>query len=329
LFTQFTANDPQLVVDIDRQQAKSLGMSLSDVTNTMQILLGSSYVNDFDFNNRSYRVYVQADRKFRAESKDIGQYYVRSDTGKMIELSNLITIEQTANPQVISHYNLFRSAEINGNAAPGKSSGEGIAAMEALAKKALPNGMTFAWSGLSLEEIESGGKALILFALGLVVVYLTLAAQYESYVLPFIVLLAVPIALLGAIGAQALRGLENDVYCQIGLVMLIGLASKNAILIVEFAEQLRAQGMSVVDAAVEAARIRLRPILMTSLAFILGVVPLVLARGAGRAGRISVGTTVFGGMIAATTLNLLFIPVLYVIVRSIVPGGTPQTKPAD
>jgi len=329
LFTSFTANDPQYLIRIDREKAKSLQVPLTQITDTLQTYVGSEYVNDFDFNNRSYRVYVQADRKFRAESKDIGQYYVRSDTGKMIELSNLITIEQTANPQVISHYNLFRSAEINGNAAPGKSSGEGIAAMESLANKVLPNGMTFAWSGLSLEEIESGGKALILFALGLVVVYLTLAAQYESYVLPFIVLLAVPIALLGAIGAQALRGLENDVYCQIGLVMLIGLASKNAILIVEFAEQLRAQGMTVVDAAVEAARIRLRPILMTSLAFILGVVPLVLARGAGRAGRISVGTTVFGGMIAATTLNLLFIPVLYVIVRSIVPGGTPQTKPAD
>jgi len=184
--------------------------------------------------------------------------------------------------------------------------------------------MAFEWSGISLEEIESGGKALVLFLLGLVVVYLTLAAQYESYVLPFIVLLAVPVALLGAIGAQALRGLQNDVYCQIGLVMLIGLASKNAILIVEFAEQLRGQGRSVVEAAVEAARIRLRPILMTSLAFILGVVPLVLARGAGRAGRISVGTTVFGGMIAATTLNLLFIPTLYVIVRSIVPGRAAQ-----
>jgi len=321
LFTSFTANDPQYLVRIDREKAKSLQVSLTQVTDTLQAYMGSVYVNDFDFNNRSYRVYVQAESKFRSESKDIGQYYVRSDTGKMIQLNNLVTVEQTANPQVISHYDLFRSAEINGNAAPGRSSGEGIAAMEALAKKVLPNGMAFEWSGLSLEEIESGGKALILFALGLVVVYLTLAAQYESYVLPFIVLLAVPVAILGAIGAQALRGLQNDVYCQIGLVMLIGLASKNAILIVEFAEQLRGQGMSVVEAAVEAARIRLRPILMTSLAFILGVVPLVLAQGAGRAGRVSVGTTVFGGMIAATTLNLIFIPVLYVIVRGIVPGG--------
>ena len=326
LFTGFTANDPQYLVRIDREKAKSLQVPFTQVTDTLQAYMGSVYVNDFDFNNRSYRVYVQAEMKYRAAPKDIGEYYVRSDGGKMIPLGNLVTVEQAANPQVISHYNLFRSAEINGSAAPGKSTGQGIAAMEALAGKTLPNGMSFEWSGLSLEEIESGGKALILFALGLVVVYLTLAAQYESYILPFIVLLAVPVALLGAIGAQALRGLQNDVYCQIGLVMLIGLASKNAILIVEFAEQLRGQGLSVIDAAVEAARIRLRPILMTSLAFILGVVPLVLARGAGRAGRISVGTTVFGGMIAATTLNLIFIPVLYVIVRNIVPGAQPQAN---
>jgi HAE1 family hydrophobic/amphiphilic exporter-1 len=324
LFTSFTANDPQYLVRIDREKAKSLQVPLSQITNALQVYMGSVYVNDFDFNNRSYRVYVQADSKFRSQPKDIRQYYLRSDTGRMISLDNLVTVEQTANPQVIPHYNLFRSAEINGASAPGHSSGEGIAAMEELSKRTLPNGMTFEWSGLSLEEIESGGKALILFALGLVVVYLTLAAQYESYVLPFIVLLAVPVAILGALGAQALRGLQNDVYCQIGLVMLIGLASKNAILIVEFAEQLRGQGMSVVEAAVEAARIRLRPILMTSLAFILGVVPLVLAQGAGRAGRVSVGTTVFGGMIAATTLNLVFIPVLYVIVRSIIPGRDAQ-----
>jgi len=286
------------------------------------------YVNDFDFNNRAYRVYVQADQRFRSNAKDIGQYYLRSDAGKMISLDNLVSVEQTANPQVISHYNLFRSAEIDGSAAPGKSSGEGMAAMEALARKVLPNGMTFEWTGLSLEEIESGGKAAVLFGLGLTFVYLTLAAQYESFVLPFIVLLAVPVALLGAIGGQALRGLQNDVYCQIGLVMLIGLSSKNAILIVEFAEQLREKGLSIVDAAVEAARIRLRPILMTSLAFILGVVPLVFATGAGRAGRVSVGTTVFGGMIAATTLNLIFIPVLYVLVRSLVPSRRTHTAPA-
>ena len=281
--------------------------------------MGSVYVNDFDFNNRSYRVYLQADQRFRSDPKDIGAYYLRSDSGKMIPLDNVVDVEQTANPQVITHFNLFRSAEISGSAAPGVSTGQGLLAMEALAKKLLPRGMAYEWSGLSLEEIESGGKAGILFALGLVFVYLTLAAQYESYVLPFIVLLGVPVALLGALGAMALRGLTNDVYCQIGLVMLIGLASKNAILIVEFAEQLQDEGLGTLDAAVEAARIRLRPILMTSLAFILGVVPLTLAQGAGATGRISVGTTVFGGMIAATTLNLIFIPILYVVVRGIVP----------
>jgi len=220
---------------------------------------------------------------------------------------------------VITHFNLFRSAEISGSTARGLSSGQGLAAMEAVAKKILPRGMAYEWSGLSLEEIRSAGKAVILFALGLVFVYLTLAAQYESYILPFIILLGVPVGLLGALGAVSLRGLSNDVYCQIGLVMLIGLASKNAILIVEFAERLQEDGLSALEAAVEAARIRLRPILMTSLAFILGVVPLMLAKGAGAAGRVSVGTTVFGGMIAATSLNLIFIPILYVAVRSLVP----------
>jgi len=333
LFTSFTANDPQYLVRIDREKAKSLQVPFSQITDALQVYMGSVYVNDFDFNNRSYRVYVQADQTFRAQAKDIRQYYLRSDTGKMIPLDNVVSIESTANPQVITHYNLFRSAEIDGNSAPGRSSGQGIADMEALARKTLPNGMTFEWSGLSLEELESGGKASLLFGLGLIVVYLTLAAQYESFVLPFIVLLAVPVALLGAIGSQALRGLQNDVFCQIGLVMLIGLSSKNAILIVEFAEQLRQQGLSIVEAAIEAARIRLRPILMTSLAFILGVVPLVFAQGAGRAGRISVGTTVFGGMIAATTLNLLFIPVLYVLVRNLVPSRVAHPvamiEPAD
>jgi HAE1 family hydrophobic/amphiphilic exporter-1 len=319
LFTSFTANDPQVLVKIDREKAKSLQVPFSQITDALQVFMGSVYVNDFDFNNRSYRVYLQADQKFRSEAKDMRGYYLRSDTGKMVPMDNIVQIEQTANPQVITHYNLFRSAEIDGSAMPGLSSGQGLAAMEETARKVLPRGMTFEWSGLSLEEIESGGKATILFGLGLIFVYLTLAAQYESYVLPFIILLGVPVALLGALGAIALRGLSNDVYAQIGLVMLIGLSSKNAILIVEFAEQLQDEGLSTIDAAIEAARIRLRPILMTSLAFILGVVPLMVATGAGAAGRVSVGTTVFGGMIAATTLNLLFIPMLYVVVRSIVP----------
>jgi HAE1 family hydrophobic/amphiphilic exporter-1 len=193
--------------------------------------------------------------------------------------------------------------------------------MDALAKKTLPSGMGYDWTGLALEEIRSGGQSIILFGLGLLVVYLTLSAQYESFTLPFIILLAVPVAVFGALGAQALRGLEDDVYCQIGLVMLIGLAAKNSILIVEFAEQLRATGLSTIDAAIEAARIRLRPILMTSFAFILGVLPLVFASGAGQASRHSVGTTVFGGMIVSTLLNLVIIPVLYVIIRGLTRSG--------
>jgi hydrophobic/amphiphilic exporter-1 (mainly G- bacteria), HAE1 family len=315
LFTGYTANDPQFVLTIDRDRAKALQVPLQQVTDALQVYMGSAYVNDFDFNDRSYRVYVQADSQFRSEPRDLRQFYVRSDRGTMIPLDNLVRLGSTTTPQVITHYNLFRSAEIDGAAAPGRSSGDAIDAMQALSKKVLPQGFGYEWTGLSLEELESGGASAALFGLGTLVVYLTLSAQYESFVLPFIVLLAVPMALLGAVGAQWLRGLQNDVYCQIGLVMLVGLASKNAILIVEFAEQLRERGLSIADAAVEAARIRLRPILMTSLSTILGAMPLVVARGAGQAGRHSVGTTVVGGMIASTVLNLFFIPLLYLLVE--------------
>src|SRR5256884_9876078 len=315
LFSTYTANDPQYVVTIDREKAKSLHIPLSQITDTLSVYMGSAYINDFDFNNRSYRVYIQADKQFRSHPQDIGQYYVRSDSGSMVPLENLVSITQTAAPQVINHYNLFRSAEIDGSAARGFSSGQAITAMQQLSAKALPQGYTYEWSGISLEELASGSTTLILFGLGTLVVYLTLSAQYESFVLPFIILLAVPMALLGALSAQWIRGQQNDVYCQVGLVMLVGLASKNAILIVEFAEQLRKQGRTILEAAVEAARIRLRPILMTSLAFILGVVPLVTASGAGENGRHSVGTTVFGGMIMSTILNLFFIPVLYLLIE--------------
>ena len=334
LFTSFTANDPQYVVKIDRSTAKSLNIPLSQITDALQVFLGSVYVNNFTFNNRSYRVYVQAAQQYRSHPQDIRQFYVRSGSGSMVPLDNLVSLTQTANPQVITHYNLFRSAEIDGSAAAGRSSGDAIDEMQNLAAKVLPRGMSYEWSGLSLEEIQSGSKAAALFGLGLLVVYLTLAAQYESFSLPFIVLMAVPMAILGALLFQAVRGNINDVYCQIGLVMLIGLSSKNAILIVEFAEQLREKGMELYDAAIEAARIRLRPILMTSFAFLLGVLPLVLATGAGAAGRKSVGSTVFGGMIFATSLNLLFIPVLYVIVkgvqlRHVAPHAEPRSAPAD
>jgi HAE1 family hydrophobic/amphiphilic exporter-1 len=228
---------------------------------------------------------------------------------------------------VINHYNLFRSAEIDGQPKPGVSSGESLTAMENLAKKVMIQGMAFEWTGLSLEEIESGGKAIVIFGLGILVVYLTLSAQYESFALPFIILLAVPMAVLGALAAVAWRGFSDDVYVQIGLVMLIGLSAKNAILIVEFAEQLREQGRSIVDAAIEAAELRLRPILMTSIAFILGVLPLVFATGAGALGRRSVGTTIVGGMVVSTILNLIFIPVLYVILSSMLARIKPRQRP--
>jgi HAE1 family hydrophobic/amphiphilic exporter-1 len=317
VFTQFTANDPQFVVSIDREQVKSLGVSVGEVTNTMQILLGSAYVNDFDFNNRSYRVYVQADQQFRAHPSDVEKYHVRTSSGRMMPLSNVVSVREATAPKAINHYNLFRAAEINGSAAPGFSTGQALQIMARLSERALPQGFSYAWSGVSLEEIKAGGQSVMIFGLGLLLVYLTLAGLYESLTLPFIILLSVPLAILGALGAQWGRGLINDVYCQIGLVMLIGLSAKNGILVVEFAEQLRARGLSIAEAAVEAARIRLRPILMTSLAFILGVMPLVVASGAGREARHSVGTAVVGGMVASTFLNLAFIPVLYVVVKSI------------
>jgi HAE1 family hydrophobic/amphiphilic exporter-1 len=317
VFTPFTVNDPQLVVNIDRQRALAAGLSLGEVTSAMQTYLGSSYVNDFQFNNRAYRVYVQADAPFRSTPQDLKQIYVRARTGQMVPLQSVVAVHETTAPQVIGHFNLFRSATLNGSAAPGVSSGDALKEMERIATETLPAGMTYAWSGISLEERKAGRQSVMIFGLALLLVYLTLAAQYESLVLPFIVLLGVPLAVLGALSAQWIRGLSNDVYCQVGLVMLIGLAAKNAILIVEFAEQLRHRGLSIVEAAIEAGRIRLRPILMTSLAFILGVLPLVFATGAGQEARHSVGTAVAGGMVLSTFLNIVFIPVLYVVVETL------------
>jgi hydrophobic/amphiphilic exporter-1 (mainly G- bacteria), HAE1 family len=334
LFTSFTANDPQQLVEIDREKAKAMAVPINQVTQALGVYMGSEYVNDFDFNNRSYRVYVQADQPFRMNSRDLRQYYVRSDTNGLIPLANIVSLKDTSGPQVINHFNMFRSAEIDGAAAPGYSSSQGLKAMEDLAKQNMLQGMSFSWSGLALEEVEAGGKAIIIFALGLLVVYLTLSAQYESFVLPFIILLAVPMAVLGALLFISARGFVNDVYVQIGLVMLIGLSAKNSILIVEFAEQLIERGRTVIDAAIEAAELRLRPILMTSFAFILGVLPLYFASGAGKIGRHSVGTAIVGGMLFSTILNLFFIPVLYVIVKTLLTSFSkrkprPLTQPEE
>jgi hydrophobic/amphiphilic exporter-1 (mainly G- bacteria), HAE1 family len=317
LFTSFTANDPQQLVEIDREKAKAIGVPISQVSQALGVYMGSEYVNDFDFNNRSYRVYVQADQPFRMTSRDLRQYYVRSDTNGLVPLGNLVSLKETSGPQVINHYNLFRSAEIDGAAAPGYSSSQGLTAMQDLAKQNMLQGMAYQWTGLALEEVEAGGKAILIFALGILVVYLTLSAQYESFALPFIILLAVPTAVLGALLFISMRGMVDDVYVQIGLVMLIGLSAKNSILIVEFAEQLIAKGQSITNAAIESAELRLRPILMTSFAFILGVLPLYFATGAGKLGRHSVGTAIVGGMLFSTVLNLFFIPVLYVILKTL------------
>ncbi|MCP3064202.1 multidrug efflux RND transporter permease subunit [Myxococcus sp. K38C18041901] len=317
VFTSFAADTPLLDVEVDRQQANALGIPVDQLFSTLQLYMGSQYVNDFNYASRTYRVYLQAEQQFRDTPQDIGAFYARNESGDMIPLESLVKVTPTTSAQVIRRYNLFRSAELNGQAAPGVSSGQAMAAMEELAERVLPPGTATEWSGLSLEQQESGGQTGVIFGLGLLFVFLVLAAQYESFTLPLVVILSVPLAMLGALGLQVLRGLPNDVFCQVGLVMLVGLASKNAILIVEFAEQLRAQGRSALEAAIEASEVRLRPILMTSIAFLLGVVPLMLATGAGAAARNSLGTAVFGGMLVSTVVNLIFIPSLYLLMQKL------------
>lgn len=317
VFTQFAASTPQFEIDVNRDLAKSLGISVDTIFTTLQTALGSQYVNDFNLGQRSYRVYVQADQQFRGNPNDIGSLYVRSAQGEMVPLSNLVTITPQTGAQTINHFNLFRAIEISGNPALGVSSGTAIQSMQQLANRVLPPGFGYEWAGTALEELQSGGIAPIIFGLGLVFVFLVLSAQYENFVDPLIIMLAVPLAVLGALLAQSLRGLSNDVYCQIGLVMLIGLASKNSILIVEFANQLRAEGLSITKAAIEASQERLRPILMTAFSTLLGIYPLTVATGAGASSRISLGTAVFGGMLIATFLSLFIVPMLYIVITGV------------
>ncbi|MUG91664.1 efflux RND transporter permease subunit [Scytonema sp. UIC 10036] len=329
VFSTYAASTPQYLIEVDRNKAKALQVDIDDIFNTLQSYLGSRYVNDFNYLRRTYRVYVQADAEFRSNPQDIGRLYVRSASdrantqvngqanGQMIPLSNLVKIIPTTGAQTINHYNLFRSIEINGGAAPGFSSGQAIRTMEELAKRLLPTSLGYEWSGIAIEELESGGQAPLIFGLGIVFVFLVLAAQYENYIDPLIIMLSVPLAVLGALAAQSLRGLPNDIYCQVGLVMLIGLASKNAILIVEFANQLRDEGYPVTKAAIKASEQRLRPILMTTFAFILGIWPLLFPEGAGAASRRSLGTAIVGGTLVSTLLSLFIVPILYIVIGKI------------
>lgn len=320
-YSFFTAKTPGYHVTVDREKAKKLGVPLSEIFTTMSNYMGSSYVNDFTRYGRNFRVVAQADTTYRAGINNLEQYYVQSSSGESVPLSALISYEVVENAPVISHYNLFRSAEINGNAAPGYSSGQALAALEEVAAEVLPAGYGYDFSGLSREELSSGNSTILIFTLAIVLVSLLLAALYESWSVPFSVLLALPLGAFGAIIAlHFLPKLDNNVYAQIGLITLIGLAAKNAILIVEFAKERVDRGMPLLQATLEAVRLRLRPIIMTSLAFILGVVPLAISNGAGAVARQTIGWTVIGGMLAATFLAIFFVPVLYVVITKIAYG---------
>jgi HAE1 family hydrophobic/amphiphilic exporter-1 len=312
--TSFRNDAPQFVADLDRRKATTLSVPLGNIADALQISLGSLYVNDFDFQNRSYRVYVQADAPYRSRFADLGSIYVRSTTGSTIPLSTLVHVTTERTAPIITHYNLFRSVELNGVAKPGYGSGQALQAMQAIALRTLPPGMKYEWSGLSLEALASGSQGVLVFVLGVVVVFLVLAAKYESLTDPLTILMSVPLTIFGALLALRLRGFVSDVYAQVGFVMLIGLASKNGILIVEFANQLRRRGEDLVRAAIEAAETRFRPILMTSLAFVFAILPLTFANGAGSTSRQSLGTTLLGGMVLATIMNLALVPVLYVVI---------------
>ena len=313
LYTLFRADVPQLFIDVDRTKAKTQDIPLNDVFGTLQAFLGSAYVNDFNKFGRTFQVKVQAAPQFRIRPEDINQLEVRSNSGEMVPIGTLVDVEDTLGPQVVYRFNLYPTATIGGAPAPGYSSSQALALMEEMAATKLPPSMGFEWAGLSFQEKQVGSEAILIFALALTLVFLVLAGQYESWSSPAVIILAVPVALLGTAIALVMRGFDNNLYTQIGIVLLIALASKNAILIVEFARELRAQGKDIVEAAAEAARLRFRPVLMTAFSFVFGVMPLVFASGAGSASQQAVGTAVFGGMVASTALAVLFVPVFFVI----------------
>ena len=300
-------------MSVDREKAELLGVAIQDVYTAIQAQFGSVNVSQFYQFSRSWFVVLQSEPKFRERPDDLTRLYTRSSGGSMVPLSALVKTEWVTGPDLLPHFNGFPAAKINGTSAAGYSSGQGIAAMEAIAREVLPSGFTYAWSGLAYEEKKSGGTSAIAFVFGLIIVFLVLAAQYESWSLPGAVMSAVPFGVLGALIAIWLRGLENDVYFQIGLLVLIGLGAKNAVLRVTAAVELRQQGKSIMDATIEAGEQRLRPIIMTSLAFAFGVLPLAIALGAGANARHSIGTGIIGGMIGETTLAMLYVPLLFYI----------------
>ncbi|MDA3440096.1 efflux RND transporter permease subunit [Acinetobacter bereziniae] len=318
MLASFQANAPQLEVDIDRVKAKSQGVALDEIFETLQVNMGSIYVNDFNRFGRTYKVIVQADAPFRMQSQDLEQLKVRNSAGEMIPLSTFVNITRSSGPDRVMHYNSFRSADISGSPAPGYSSGQAADAIEKIVKETLPQGMTYEWTDLTYQEKMAGNTALYIFPLTVILAFLILAAQYNSWSMPFAVLLIAPMALLSAIVGVWLSGSDNNIFTQIGFVVLVGLAAKNAILIVEFARTKEEEGLDPLDAVLEAARLRLRPILMTSIAFIAGVIPLVLATGAGAEMRHAMGIAVFSGMLGVTIFGLLFTPVFYVVIRKFI-----------
>lgn len=315
IFSSFQVNVPQLFADLDRVKAQQLGVAVTDVFQTLQIYLGSLYVNDFNAFGRTYSVRVQADAQYRAKPEDIGQLKVRSQSGEMIPLSALLKVEASTGPERTTRYNGFLSADINGGPAPGFSSGQAQAAMEKILEETMPKGIDFEWTDLTYQQILAGNSSVVVFPLALLLVYLVLAAQYESLTLPLSIIMIVPMGVLAALVGVWYTGGDNNIFTQIGLVVLVGLSAKNAILIVEFARELEFEGRTPVQAAVEASRLRLRPILMTSMAFIMGVIPLVISTGAGAEMRAAMGVAVFSGMIGVTFFGIFMTPVFYVLAR--------------